>query len=146
MKKFLLIVLAALIIFPAALTEAADVPNFYNNYLTNSERNDYTDRGFYLRSYGYGGIGENFAEQYINYLVQNYPFILTGHNAKDYTKTSAMKVDEWYFQYVGSRYVAPFQYNKRSPSCHLQVARYQYFGEGRTSFVIRISNGLTYDG
>ena len=176
MKKFPLLVLATLSIFVTgptmsdassikdeaiqqeidrldrlvAAAQAVDVPNFAQvggNYLRFTGREDAYSKGYVC--YGYDcsvDLKENFAEQFMNYLVQNCHFQFAGHDFKDYIRTSAETFEYWQFNYVGSRYVAPFQKRKKTIPCHLEVGRHKNFQTGITHFSIRIASGLTYGG
>lgn len=150
MKKFLMLVLAFVLIIPIAKAQAADVPNFQDvggNYLTFTGREVAAKKGYIC--YGYDcdiDLNENFAEQFINYLVQNCGFQFAGHKFDDFTRTSAQTFEYWQFNYVGSKYVAPFQKSKKSVPCHLEVGRSKNYQTGITHFSVRIANGLTYGG
>lgn len=156
MKKFLLTMLAVLIIFPAAKAAAADLPDFAqfgSGYLNFTGRENSSNRRGNYVSYGYDcsvDLRENFAEQYMNYLVQNFPFQFIGHDSKEY-KASAAVSDYWYFKYVGSKNVRTFDALKHGSAkafvpCHLQVSRRKDFQSGITHFSIRIASGLSYGG
>ena len=136
MKKILLSFLLAFaftIFIPTSQTLAADVPDFRQvagNYVTNGERVN-SRKGY--RIYGYNcpiNLNENFAEQYI-YLLGQYGIVCIGHTANDFRRSSAQYIDKWFFNCRG---------------LPMEVWRYKYFNEGRTSFSIRISNGLSYAG
>lgn len=156
MKKFLLTMLAVLIIFPAAKAAAADVPNFAQfggGYLSFTGRETTSNsRGNYI-TYGYDcsvDLRENFAEQFMNYLVQNYPFQFISHESKEY-KSSAKVRDYWYFRYVGSTNARTFDALRPGSAksfvpCHLQFVRLKDFQSGVTHFSIRIASGLSYGG
>ena len=134
----------------------ADVPDFGqfgSGYLSFTGReNSSNKRGNYV-IYGYDcsvDLNENFAEQYMNYLVQNYPFQFIRHEYKEY-RTSATVRDHWYFRYTGSKNVRTFDALKPGSAtsfvpCHLEVSRSKNFQTGVTHFAIFIVNGLTYGG
>lgn len=154
MKKILTLVLAALIIFPAAAVQAADLPDFLQfggSYLNFTGReNTSNSRGNYI-TYGYDcsvDLRKNFAEQYMNYLVQNFPFQFISHESKEY-KSSAKVRDYWYFRYVGSKNARTFDALRPGSAksfvpCHLQIVRLKDFQSGITHFSIRIASGLSY--
>lgn len=134
MKKFLIpLVMAFALVLPTIAAEAADVPDFRQvagNYVTDGERVN-SKKGYRIYAYSCSvNLRENFAEQYINLLQLN-GLTLVGHEAKDWRKTSAQYLDKWYFNCRGQR---------------VEFWRYKYFNEGRTSFSVRVANGLTYAG
>ena len=179
MKNFLLIALAAAVMFsvtaPAEAGEledeiaeiqriingaqssyGADVPDFAqfgSGYLNFTGReNTSNKRGIYV-TYGYDcsvDLRENFAEQFMNYLVQNYPFQFISHEYKEY-KTQAIVRDHWYFRYVGSKNARTFDALKPGSAksfvpCHLQISRRKDFQSGIKHFSISIASGLSYGG
>ena len=149
MKKFLMPVLAVVLIASITKAQAADVPDFSlfgNGYLEFTGR-EVTHKGYIC--YGYDcsvDLNENFAEQFMNYLVQNCGFQYAGHDFKDFTRTSAETFEYWQFNYLGSKYVYQFQKHKKSTPCHLEVGRHKNFQRGITHFSLRIANGLSYGG
>ncbi len=99
--------------------------------------------------YGYDcsiDLDENFAEQFMNYLVKNCSFQYVNHDFRDFARTSAKTFEHWQFNYTGSKYVSKFQKTKKAVPCHLEVGRTKDFQKGITHFSIRIANGLSYGG
>lgn len=157
MKNFLTALLLALtIILPTTFVEAAvDVPDFYQvgkDYLTFTGRED-TGNGF--RVYGYDcniDLNENFAEQYMRALVNNYNFRLIGHYVNDYRRQPSVTLYErWVFAYTGSKNVSKFQHkniqDRKNPYyCHLVVGRSKNWQSEITHFSVRVAYGLTYGG
>ena len=136
MKKYgiLLLLVAIFSAFvPLSHADTADVPDFRRvagNYVTDGERVN-SRKGYRVYAYDCSlDIRENFAEEYCNLLLQS-GLIYNGHEAKDFRRTSAHYIDKWFFSYRG--YPVEFW-------------AYRYFDEGRTSFSVRVSNGLTYEG
>ena len=154
MKKlcfiFVLVFLLAL-----SVAEAADVPNFrdvagefaqLDEFVSGRENEHYSyvcdldiDRQL------------NFAEQYVAFLVQYYPFVVTEHYTHDYTRTSAMYAEDWYLEYTGPKHVAKFpalhlEMRGRRYPCHVHVVRHQMFEEGQTNVGISVAYGLDYAG
>ena len=152
MKKFLMLVLAFVIFIPTIQAKAADVPGFYQvggNYLTFTGRED-TGKGY--RAYGYNcsvDLSENFAERYMNALINSYNFRLIGHYVNDYRRGQAKLFERWIFAYNGSKRVSTFQHkniqDRKNPYyCHLVVGRSKNWQAGTTHFSVLISYGLTY--
>lgn len=149
MKKFLILLAAIILIFPASITYAADVPSFYQfggRYLTFTGREDSAKKG--LRVYGYDcsvDLNENFAERFMSNLSN---FKLVGHYFNDYRRTSVETFEYWVFVYTGSKYVPQFiqknYHNKQTYNANLVVGRHKNWQRETTHFSIRISNGLTY--
>ncbi len=136
MKKLyvsILVVLAIVASIPLTHATAADVPDFRRvagDYVTDGERVN-SRKGYRVYAYDCSlDIRENFAEEYCNLLLQS-GLSYNGHEAKDFRKTSAQYIDKWFFSYRG--YPVEFW-------------AYRYFSEGRTSFSVRVANGLTYEG
>ena len=138
MKKVFTMPLLLMAIFvissiSTTVAEAADVPDFRQvagNYVRDGERVQ-SRKGYRVYAYECSvDLRENFAEQYINLLRQN-GLALVGHEANDWRRTSAQYLDKWFFRCKGLT---------------VEFWRYKYFGEGRTSFSVRIANGLTYGG
>lgn len=155
MKKFLTVLLFALamaIALPATLTEAADVPGFHQfggQYLTFTGRED-TGNGF--RVYGYDcdiDLDEDFAEQFMLTLVNNYNFQFIDSYVNDYRRGQAKLFERWIFEYTGSKNVSEFQHkniqDRKNPYyCHLFVSRSKNWQSGITHFGIYVAYGLTY--
>ena len=153
MKKLLTVLLFALAIaLPVTFAEAADVPGFYQvggKYLTFTGRED-TSNGF--RVYGYDcdiDLNENFAEQYMRALMNNYNFRLIGHYVNDYRRGQAKFYERWVFAYTGSKNVSKFQHkniqDRKNPYyCHLVVGVSKDWQSEITHFSIRVAYGLTY--
>lgn len=135
---------------------SADVPDFAQfggSYLKfTGKENSSNSRGNYV-VYGYDcsvDLQENFAEQFMNYLVQNFPFQFITHEHKKYPSLAKVR-DHWYFKYVGSKGVPTFDALKPGSAksfipCHLNVVRRKDFQSGITHFSIRIARGLSYGG
>ena len=153
MKKFLLLLMFAVaILIPTAQVSAADVPGFYqvgSRYLTFTGRED-TGNGF--RVYGYDcdiDLEEDFAEQYMRALVNNYDFEFVDSYVNDYRRGQAKLYERWIFDYTGSKRVSTFQHkniqDRKNPYyCHLVVGRSKDWNSGITHFSIRVAYGLTY--
>lgn len=136
MKKIfsmLVIAVALSIIIPTTYAFAADVPDFRRvagNVVRDGERVNSKINSVYayecaVNQYDY------FGDQYVSLLRQS-GLSYMGHDAKDFTRTSsAMYIDKWYFSCRGQR---------------VEFWRVKYYGEGRTSFSVRVANGLTYEG
>ena len=134
MKKFLMpFLLAVAILIPTAAVEAADVPDFRQvagNYVTDGER-VHSKKGYYVYAYSCSvDLRPNFAEQYVD-LLQRSGLTYTGHDYKDFRRTSAQTVEKWFFSCRGRR---------------VEFWQYNYFDEGRISFSVRVADGLTYAG
>ena len=155
MKKFLLpLLLAVAILIPTVQAQAADVPGFYQvgrNYLTFTGREDETGKGY--RVYGYDcsvDLNEDFAERYMQALMNNYGFRPIGHFVNDYRNSdSARLYENWVFVYTGSKRVSKFELfnyaDLNNPYyCHLNVSRTKDWNSEITHFSIRIAYGLTY--
>lgn len=152
MKKFLTVLLFALTIaLPATFGEAADVPGFYqfgNGYLTFTGREDGREK----RIYGYDcsvDLKEDFAEQFMLTLVNNYNFRFIDSYVKDYRRGQAKMWQYWIFEYTGSKNVSAFEHkniqDRKNPYyCHLVFSRSKNWQTGITHFPIKIANGLTY--
>ena len=112
-KLFSVFVLAVLLmaVVPMEQVSAAGVPGFFQvggNYLTFTGRED-SSKGY--RVYGYDcdvDLRENFAEQYVNALVNNYNFRVIDHYVNDYRRGQAKMWDRWVLRYVGSGNVPTF--------------------------------------
>ena len=153
MKKVFLPMLLAWTIFTSAVqVEAADVPGFYQvggNYLTFTGREN-TSKGY--RVYGYDcdvDLQENFAERYLNALVNNFNFSILDHYVNDYRRGQAKLWDVWVLRYNGYKNPSTFVHKNvaklKSPYyCHLVVSRGKDWTTGITHFSIRVSNGLSY--
>ena len=153
MKKILLPMLLALaILLPTMQAQAADVPGFYQvgrNYLTFTGREGSLNG---VRVYGYDcsvDLNENFAEQYMRALVNNYNFRLIGHYLNDYRRGQAKLFEYWIFAYTGSKRVSTFVHKnpkhlKDPYYCHLYVGRSKNWQSGTTHFSVKITSGLTY--
>ena len=132
-KVFMICLLAFAVMIPTAIASAADVPDFRQvagNYVRDGERVQ-TKKGYRVYAYECSvDLNENFAEQYVQLLSQS-GLSYAGHEANDWRRTSAQYLDKWYFYCRGQR---------------VEFWRYKYFNEGRTSFSVRISNGLSYGG
>ena len=148
MKKFLLpLMLAVAILIPAAQTQAADVPGFYQvggRYLTFTGREG-TGNGY--RVYGYDcsvDLNEDFAEEFMSSLSN---FRLVGHFVNDY-KGKAKSRECWIFVYTGSKNVSKFEYknmrDRKTYYGHLVVGRSKNWQTDITHFSIRVAYGLTY--
>ena len=130
-KVFMICLLAFAVMIPTAIASAADVPDFRQvagNYVRDGER-VISKKGY--RSYDYEcsiDLRENFAEQYIN-LLQRSGLTFIKHEYFDWRRTSAQYLDTWHFKCKGLA---------------VEFSQYKYFDEGRTSFSVRITNGLTY--
>lgn len=126
--------LAFAILIPATQVAAADVPDFRQvagNYVTDGERVHAKKKGYYIYAYQCSvDLRENFAEQYINLLQRN-GLTLINHEANDWRRTSAQYLDKWIFNCRGRR---------------VEFWRYKYFDQGRTSFSVRVAEGLSYGG
>ena len=134
MKNFLVIcMLAVAILIPTAIVEAADVPSFSRvagNYVPFKTKEIWRSKKG--RTYYYEcsvDLRENFVTQYID-LLKRYGITYTGHEYKDFRKTSAQYVDKWYFNCRGQR---------------LEVWQYRYFAEGRMTFSVKLPYGITYE-
>ncbi|MBR3745588.1 MAG: hypothetical protein IKP64_04915 [Selenomonadaceae bacterium] len=149
MKKFLLpFLLAFAILIPAAQTQAADVPGFFQvngrNYLTFTGKEG-TGNGY--RVYGYDcsvDLNEDFAEEFMSSLSN---FRLVGHFVNDY-KGKAKSRECWIFVYTGSKNVSKFEYknlrDRKTYYGHLVVGRTKNWQTDITHFSIRVAYGLTY--
>lgn len=134
MKKFLFpMLLAFAILIPTVQAQAADLPDFRRvagNYVRDGER-VHSRKGYYVYAYECSvDLRENFAEQYIN-LLQRSGLTYLNHKAEDYRRSSAMYIDKWYFRCRGHS---------------VELWRVKYFSQGRTSFSLRVADGLTYAG
>ena len=154
MKKFLVPLLLALaLLLPTAISEAADVPDFRSvagNNVTFTGK-EVTGSGYVV--YGYDcsvDMNENFAEQYMRSLMNNYPFYYSDHFLNDYRKTSAELFENWIFGYSGSKNISTFAMKDHKTKtvyrAHLVVRRHPNWQNGITHFAIYIANGLTYGG
>ena len=143
---------ALIILIPSVQAQAADVPGFYQvgeGYLTFTGRED-TSKGH--RVYGYDcsvDLNENFAEQYMQALINNYNFRLIGHYVNDHRRSSATLYERWIFAYTGSKSVSSFEHKniqdlKNPYYCHLVVGISNNWQTGIRHFSIRIAYGLTY--
>ncbi|MBP3817861.1 MAG: hypothetical protein J6H31_06105 [Butyrivibrio sp.] len=154
MKKMymLLIIAFTLFVAPMAHVAAADVPGFYQvggNYLTFTGRED-TSKGY--RVYGYDcdvDLRENFAERYLNALVNNFNFSIVDHYVNDYRRGQAKMWDVWVLRYDGNKNPSTFVHknpaNLRNPYyCHLVVSRGKDWNTEITHFSVRISYDLSY--
>ena len=96
-------------------------------------------------------MNENFAEQYMRALINNYNFRLIGHYVNDYRKQPSVTLYEtWVFTYTGSKRVSKFQHkniqDRKNPYyCHLVVGISNNWQTGIRHFAIRVAYGLTYD-
>ena len=151
MKKLLTVLLFTLAIaLPATLTEAADVPGFHQfggDYLTFRGREDLSGK----RSYNYVcdiDLKEDFAEQFVSYVIRNCDFELTGHYSNDYRRTSLLTVEYWILTYTGDKDPYTFTQkddrSKKTYNANLVVARHKSWQREDTRFYIKVANGLTY--
>ena len=151
MKKFFSVLLFALAIaISTTLAEAADVPGFHQfggDYLTFTGK----EIGKYnpMRIYGYDcniDLNEDFAEQFMRTLVNNYDFQFVDHYVKDYRRGQAKMWEYWIFEYTGSKNISTFEHKdkKNRYYCNLVVSRGKNWQTGITHFSIKIANGLTY--
>lgn len=137
MKKLLLIWVAAffiLIITSMTYATAADVPDFRRvagDVVTDGERVN-SKKGYRVYAYECAvNQYDYFADQYVQLLGQ-FGLYYMGHDYKDFSRSSsAMYIDKWYFSCRGQQ---------------VEFWRTKYYGEGRTSFSVRVANGLTYEG
>ena len=155
MKKILfslVVILMTFVFAPISQTEAAMVPGFHQlgrNYLSFTGRED-TTKGY--RVYGYDcsvDLNENFAERYLNALVNNYNFRIIDKYANDYRRGQAKLWEVWVLEYIGSERVSAFVHkniqNRKNPYyCHLVVSRSKDWNTGITHFSIRVSYDLDY--
>ena len=153
MKKIFSVVLMGIAVFiSTAIVEAADVPGFYQvgeNYLTFTGRED-TSKGF--RVYGYDcsvDLKEDFAERYLNALVNYCDFQIIDHYVNDYRRGQAKMWDRWVLRYVGTKNASTFVHknvnNLKNPYyCHLVVSRGKDWSTGITHFAISITYDLSY--
>ena len=137
MKKIFLLLLAVValsVILPMTYAFAADVPDFRRvagNYVTDGERVN-SRKGYRVYAYEcavnqYDYLGD----QYVQLLLES-GLSYMGHEPKDFTRSSsAMYIDKWFFNCRGQR---------------VEFWRVKYYGEGRTSFSVRVANGLSYEG
>ena len=144
MKKFLPLLLAALIFIPAAAAQAADIPSFLRisgrNVTIGEVLPDHISYDCPLN------LRENFIEQYLNLLRQN-QFTLTEYTTEDFTKYSGLFIENWYLQYNGSKPVR-FGTAKDTKGTHrynLKVRKFTYYEKNYKSFVIEWESGLTYE-
>ena len=145
MKNFFVpLLLAIALLLPTTITEAADVPDFRSVAGNSVSRGDWRqDSSYYAYVYGSNTLNDNFIERYINLLQQKYPFKLINHDYNDWRSLSGQYLDIWTFRYTGSKRVSsPFLDGRGQ----FEIWRYKYFSEGRTSFSIKVADGLTYGG
>ena len=138
MKKLFLglfaVIFSVVVILPMAHAYAADVPVFRRvagDIVSDGERVN-SRKGYRVYAYECAvNQYDYFGNQYVNLLGQS-GLSYMGHEAKDFTRSSsAMYIDKWFFSCRGQR---------------VEFWRVKYFGEGRTSFSVRVANGLTYEG
>lgn len=154
MKKFLLPLLLALaILIPAAQTQAADVPGFYQfggKYLTFAGGQDLRADGYRTYVYNFDiDLNEDFAERYIQHLLRNYNFRLIDHTVQEYTLGQSKMFENWFLVYTGSKRVSKFEAlnidDLHNPYyCHLKVGRSKDWEAERAYFSIAVAYGLTY--
>lgn len=130
----LVVMFAVALVLPMAHAYAADVPDFRRvagDVVRDGERVN-SRKGYRVYAYECAvNQYDYFGEQYVNLLGQS-GLSYRGHDAKDFTRSSsAMYVDKWFFSCRGQS---------------VEFWRVKYYGEGRTSFSVRVSNGLSYDG
>lgn len=153
MKKFLIpFMLAVAILIPTAIVEAADVPSFYQiggSYLTLTERAD-TEKGYRFYAYDCNiDLNEEFAEQFIKNLVNDYNFRLAAHFINDYREDQSALYDTWILIYKGSKKISLFDTinydNMQTYKGNLSIYRKKDWANKTTTFWIYIANGLTYE-
>lgn len=154
MKKFLLLILlTAAILVPVAQAQAADVPGFFQvggHYLTFTGKE--LGKNEPRRTYGYDcsiDLKENFAEEYMQNLVNNYNFRLIGHYVNDFRRGQAKLYERWVFAYTGSKRVSTFKHKnvqdlKNPYYCQLVVGRSKNWQTNITHFSVWVAYGLTY--
>lgn len=130
----LAVMFAIALILPMANTYAADVPDFRRvagDVVNDGERVN-SNKGYRVYAYECAvNQYDYFGEQYVNLLRQR-GLSYRGHDVKDFTRSSsAMYIDKWFFSCRGQ---------------NVEFWRVKYYGEGRTSFSVRVANGLSYEG
>lgn len=155
MKKiFLSILIAIAVLLPTIAVEAADVPSFYkiggsHFYLTINDRSG-TEKGY--RYYGYEcevDLNENFAEKFIETLVNDYNFRLIAHYVNDYRDYQLSLSDTWIFIYTGTKKIPLFDTKNYEDmqiyKGNLVISRKKNWEDESTRFYITIAKGLTYE-
>ena len=155
MKKFLIpLLLIVAIMMPTAIVEAADVPSFYkiggkSFYATLNDKGG-NEKGY--RYYGYEcevDLNENFAEQFIKILINDFNFRQVTHFVNDYRDDQSTVFDTWVFTYTGSKKISTFNTTNygdmKNYKGHLVISRKKDWNAESTEFLIYIANGLTYE-
>ena len=150
MKRFLLIVLAFIIAILPINVEAADLPDFGDVDEDNLVfKGTQYDNSYDIQVYMWYDVDANdtFAERYVHFLTNNYPFKYLGNYVKN-AKRGDNETETWFFYYTGSKQVQTFtprvDNNTRPYSCHVTLKRYRNYRRGHTEFTIRVAHGLDY--
>lgn len=154
MKKFWLpLMLAFAILIPSAQAQAADVPGFYQfggKYLTFVGGQDLRADGYRTYVYNFDiDLNEDFAEQYVRILTNNYGFRLIDHTVHEYTLGQSKRIENWFLVYTGSKRVSKFESlnidDLNNPYyCHLSIGKYKDWEAERAYFSIAVAYGLIY--
>lgn len=150
MKRIIFLLLVTVITILSMNVEAADLPDFGDIDQDNLVfRGTQLDNSYDIEVYLWYDVdsNENFAERYVNFLVNNYPFKYLGHYVKNANHSNNVS-ETWFFYYVGSKNVPSFtkkvDRNAAPYDCHVTLKRFRNYRSGHTEFTIRVAHGLEY--
>lgn len=153
MKKVLLIFLECIFMILPLKIEAADLPDFGDIDKDNLVfKGTQLSHSYDVQVYLWYNVSsdEDFAERYVDLLVNEYPFEYLGHYVKNANHSNNVS-ETWFFYYTGSKDVPSFtkkantaDRNSASYDCHVTLKRYRNYRSGHTEFTIRVAHGLEY--